>query len=142
MTSASSRKLTRAVRNLPYSMRPDPSETLSASKFGSPKMAATTGRMTSSTSDWTTVANAAPIAMPIARSTRFPANANVLNSVNNARTVLPGSVRGVPRGGVQSHESARKARMKGHCTPSSGQGRRRVEGPVVARVTASEVALR
>ena len=54
-------------------------------KLGLPKIAATSGRMMWSTSDWTTAAKATPRAMPMAMSTRLPPKAKVLNSLHSAR---------------------------------------------------------
>ena len=54
-------------------------------KLGWPKIAATSGRMMWSTSDWTTAAKAMPMAMPMARSTRLPPKAKVLNSFHSPR---------------------------------------------------------
>ncbi len=51
-------------------------------KSMSPMMLPTAGMITSDTSDFTTVANAPPMMMPTAMSTRLPLKANSLNCFN------------------------------------------------------------
>src|SRR3954454_2223439 len=59
-----------------------------ASKLGAPKIAATSGRITSPTRDSTTAAKAAPIASPTARSIRLPEKAKLRKLDNRLRMRL------------------------------------------------------
>lgn len=71
----------KSVRKVPYSMRALPRiEAWSPLTFGEPTRSATRGRMTFLTSESTTPAKAAPMAMPIARSTSDPPKAKALRS--------------------------------------------------------------
>ena len=88
---ASSRKLTRSVRNSPYRITAPLTVKKSELKSCLPKMAATNCIITFLASDSMILANAAPMMKPSARSSMLPLIAKLLNSFHSLRMrrILP-----------------------------------------------------